>query len=290
MSDQPVPEPSAPQQFPSFLDLPPRGGPQRDGADQPTTAQPAIEQPTEAHAPVDQPTEAHAPVEQPTVEAASLSEALAQATAPVPPADTGSFRPTDTSGTPPAAVPAEGQVAASEQPTEPVEHKPGFRERGRMRRRLRYLRRVRELQVRDLGGLVFDLRRYERKRDDLIAQKVDQIRASDDELRALEHTLDERRDIRDVRLPGIGGTCPRCFSLYGSTDRFCSHCGAALGGAGQGPAQVAPAAPPPPPAAVQPPPAIAQPPAGPQPLARGAQPPAPGQKPPPPPPPGGPSQ
>jgi len=115
-----------------------------------------------------------------------------------------------------------------------------------MRRRLRYLRRLRELQVRDLGGLAFDLRRFERKRDDLVAQKIDQIRACDDELRALETALDERRDVRDVRMPGIGGTCPRCFSIYGSSDRFCSHCGAALGGLAQGPAQVA--APPPPPA------------------------------------------
>ncbi len=115
-----------------------------------------------------------------------------------------------------------------------------------MRRRLRYLRRLRELQVRDLGGLVFDLRRFERKRDDLVAQKLDQIRACDDELHALERALDERRDLRDVREPGIGGTCPRCFAIFGSADRFCANCGAALGGAVQGPAQVPPAPPAPP--------------------------------------------
>ena len=89
-----------------------------------------------------------------------------------------------------------------------------------MRRRLRYLRKLRELQVRDLGGLVFDLRRFERKRDDLVAQKIDQIRACDDELHALERALDERRDLRDVREPGIGGTCPRCFAIYGSADQL----------------------------------------------------------------------
>jgi hypothetical protein len=142
---------------------------------------------------------------------------------------------------------AAGESAEAAQPAQPeAERRPGFRERGRMRRRLRYLRRLRELQVRDLGGLAFDLRRFERKRDDLIAQKIDQIRACDDELRALETALDERRDVRDVRLPGIGGTCPRCFSLYGSNDRFCAHCGAALGGLAQGPAQVASPLPPPP--------------------------------------------
>src|SRR5436305_14447280 len=112
-----------------------------------------------------------------------------------------------------------------------------------MRRRLRYLRRLRELQVRDLGGLVFDLRRFDRTRDDLVAQKIDQIRACDDELHALELTLDERRDLRDVREPGIGGTCPRCFAVFGSADRFCASCGAAFGGAVQGPAAPIPPAP-----------------------------------------------
>ena len=128
--------------------------------------------------------------------------------------------------------------AAAPAPAPPA--RPGFRERGRMRRRLRYLRKLRELQARDLGGLVFDLRRFERKRDDLVTQKLDQIRACDDELRALEIALAERRVLRDVREPGIGGTCPRCFAIHGSTDRFCASCGAALGGAVQGPAQVAP--------------------------------------------------
>ena len=146
-----------------------------------------------------------------------------------------------------------------------------------MRRRLRYLRKLRELQARDLGGLVFDLRRFERKRDDLVAQKIDQIRACDDELRALELALDERRDLRDVREPGIGGTCPRCFAVFGSADRFCANCGAALGGAVQGPAQVPAPAPPPaqpvpaPAPAAQPTPAAPPPPAA-QPEAGGGGP------------------
>jgi hypothetical protein len=140
------------------------------------------------------------------------------------------------------------QPPAAEQPT----RRPGFRARGRMRRRLRYLRKLRELQVRDLGGLAFDLRRFERKRDDLVARKIDQIRACDDELHALELALDERRDLRDVREPGIGGTCPRCFAIYGSADKFCANCGAAFGGAVQGPAAQVPLTPP---ASPAPPPA-----------------------------------
>ncbi len=170
-----------------------------------------------------------------------------------------------TAPTSPQPDPAAAETVVAE--TAP--RRPGFRARGRMRRRLRYLRKLRELQARDLGGLVFDLRRFERKRDDLIAQKIDHIRACDDELRALEAVLDERRDLRDVREPGIGGTCPRCFAIFGSADRFCANCGAAIGGAVQGPAQV-PLAPTPRPAPAPPaqsapaavPPPAAQPDAG----------------------------
>jgi hypothetical protein len=146
---------------------------------------------------------------------------------------------------PPPTIDLTARIQADETTAaEPAPRRAGFRARGRMRRRLRYLRKLRELQVRDLGGLVFDLRRFERKRDDLVAQKIDQIRACDDELHALEQALDERRELRDVREPGIGGTCPRCFAIYGSADKFCANCGAAFGGAVQGPAAQIPLAPP----------------------------------------------
>jgi len=216
---------------------------------------PTAEQPTALFPLVpDQPTEAHRPPAagaEPAAAGAAAAGAQPTAGAPAPAGATDPAAAADPAGAS-AAQAADGQQAAGsqaaggDQPQPVEERRPGFRERGRMRRRLRYLRRLRELQVRDLGGLAFDLRRFERKRDDLVAQKIDQIRACDDELRALETALEERRDIRDVRMPGIGGTCPRCFSIYGSSDRFCSHCGAALGGLAQGPAQVA--APPPPPA------------------------------------------
>lgn len=217
---------------------------------------PAVDTPTErieavAPAPsVDQPTvfQPVVPPEQPTTLRSSVP----------PPAVDLTTRLATTDGPSAPQAPVVAPVAAQAEPAaaetvsaEPTPRRPGFRARGRMRRRLRYLRKLRELQARDLGGLVFDLRRFERKRDDLVAQKIDQIRACDDELRALELALDERRDLRDVREPGIGGTCPRCFAVFGSADRFCANCGAALGGAVQGPAQVplapaqpAPAAPP----------------------------------------------
>jgi hypothetical protein len=201
----------------------------------PPAPAPAVEQPDEA------PTERIGPLEAPPSppQAADQPTTYRPASVPPPaPAAPASAQPVVPTPTPAPPVTTAPEAAVAEQ------RRPGFRARGRMRRRLRYLRKLRELQVRDLGGLVFDLRRFERKRDDLVAQKIDYIRACDDELRALEHALAERRELRDVREPGIGGTCPRCFAVFGSADRFCSNCGAALGGAVQGPAQVPVAQPP----------------------------------------------
>src|SRR5438094_7508921 len=85
---------------------------------------------------------------------------------------------------------------------------PSFRDRGRLRRRLRYLRRVRELGFRDLGGLAFDLHRFGRRNDELVLGKLAALDAVDRELRAIERVLDERRDIIELREPGVAA-CPR---------------------------------------------------------------------------------
>lgn len=106
---------------------------------------------------------------------------------------------------------------------------PSFRERGRLRRRLRYLRRARELGFRDLGGLVFDLRRFGRDRPDLVQTKLDALIGVDRELRALEVALDQRRPIHELREPGIA-SCPQCGTLHGTDARFCPTCGIGLRG------------------------------------------------------------
>lgn len=238
-------DPAAPE-APAATNADP-AAPEAPAADTPTTASSATpaadaapDAPTERIDPVPPASDA-APGEQPTTyQPAVQPPPAAQDAPPSGAAPPGAAPPSDPA---PATEDASAAAPTDDAAAEPEPRRPGFRARGRMRRRLRYLRKLRELQVRDLGGLVFDLRRFERKRDDLVAQKIDHIRACDDELRALETALGERRDLRDVREPGIGGTCPRCFAVYGSADRFCSNCGAALGGAVQGPAQV-PIAPP----------------------------------------------
>jgi hypothetical protein len=152
-----------------------------------------------------------------------------------------------------AAPTTEQPAAAAEAADEPAlaDARPSFIQRGRVRRRLRYLRRLRELQLRDVGGLVFELRRFGRQREDLLGEKLTQLAATDEELRSLETALDDRRGVTELREPGIGGACQNCGSLHGSADRYCAHCGrpldpAAANGSSEAPIGEAASAPPPP--------------------------------------------
>ncbi|WCB95593.1 hypothetical protein DSM104299_04342 [Baekduia alba] len=129
---------------------------------------------------------------------------------------------------PPQAPPA-APLPAGLAPEDVAPSRPSFRDRGRLRRRLRYLRRVRELGFRDLGGLAFDLHRFARRNDELVLGKLAALDAVDRELRAIERVLDERRDIVELREPGVAA-CPRCGALHGSDARFCPQCGTQFSG------------------------------------------------------------
>jgi hypothetical protein len=110
---------------------------------------------------------------------------------------------------------------------------PSARTRGRARRRLRYLRQLRELQLRDLGGFVFDLYRFGEQREHLVRAKLDALIATDKEVRALRELLGEVEPDRSitVRVPGVGGSCATCGAFHSSADTFCASCGAELAGA-----------------------------------------------------------
>jgi hypothetical protein len=131
------------------------------------------------------------------------------------------------------------QVAGVDAPVEPVA--PGFRERGRMRRRLRFLRRARELAYRDLGGLVFEMHRLSQRRDDLVQAKLATLGRIDAEVRSLEGALGELGHVTVLREPGVTA-CPRCAAIHASEDRFCPACGLAMGRNADRP--IAPAPPP----------------------------------------------
>src|SRR4051794_15140091 len=117
-----------------------------------------------------------------------------------------------------------------------VGERPSSQRRGRLRRRLRHLRRVREVLLRALGGLVFEIHKTGAAVDTLgeadqngtadgpVAAKLARLSNVNAELRELEEILDDRRG-RVLREPGIGGTCPLCGELHGSEARFCWACG-----------------------------------------------------------------
>jgi hypothetical protein len=145
-----------------------------------------------------------------------------------PPSDPSQQESQPTIVAPPQAPPA-APLPAGLAPEDVAPTRPSFRDRGRLRRRLRYLRRVRELGFRDLGGLAFDLHRFARRNDELVLGKLAALDAVDRELRAIERVLDERRDIIELREPGVAA-CPRCGSLHGSDARFCPQCGTQFSG------------------------------------------------------------
>ena len=116
-----------------------------------------------------------------------------------------------------------GRVTDSDAP----EQTPGFGERGRMRRRARFLRKARELAYRDLGGLVFELHRFGQRNDPVVMAKLSTLSQIHTELSALESALRERQSVTVLREVGIAA-CPRCAAIHGSDDRFCPGCGLAF--------------------------------------------------------------
>lgn len=111
-----------------------------------------------------------------------------------------------------------------------VKTKKGFRDRGRFRRRLRELRQQRELALRDLGGLIFELHRFKQSRQDLVDKKLETLNEIDQELQGLENTLQAFRIVEELHEPGVS-SCPSCGALHGTSANFCPTCGLSLKGA-----------------------------------------------------------
>ena len=141
----------------------------------------------------------------------------------------------ETAGT--AELPAngtatDGRIPAGADPDDVLGPRPTTRRRGRLRKRLRHLQRVRELLLRDLGGLTYELHRTPVEGGDgprLQAEKFARLEQLDAEMRDLEERLEDTTGVLLLREPGIGGACQSCGELYGSQARFCSNCGALLG-------------------------------------------------------------
>jgi hypothetical protein len=106
----------------------------------------------------------------------------------------------------------------------------GSRERGRMRRRLRELRRLREAQLLELGALVLEAHRHGRDDTPIVKAKAAEAAATDSEARALAEALGIDAGLETVVATGIAGPCPTCGVLASTSARFCSNCGTPLDG------------------------------------------------------------
>ena len=104
--------------------------------------------------------------------------------------------------------------------------KPTARERGRMRRRLREQRRMREALLLDLGALVLELQRHGRREPELLQAKAAELSAVDQEVRALAHALDAGQTVLELVATGVAGSCGNCGSLLSTDARYCPACGA----------------------------------------------------------------
>src|SRR3954464_5918477 len=113
----------------------------------------------------------------------------------------------------PSPAPAEGQplagmrdLPAGLEVDELRSPRPATERRSRLRRRTRYLRRVRELLLRDLGGLVYEIHRStggDRARyESLVHAKAQRLAALDAELFALEDRLGGGHPETVLREPG----------------------------------------------------------------------------------------
>ena len=150
-------------------------------------------------------------------------------------------------------LPATGeQPAAAAQPTQAIQQPAPVRDlpagvdpgeladapiasarRGKLRRRLRYLRAVRDLLLRDLGGFTYEIERSaggtaSDAHRRLIEAKTNRLTALDTEVRGIESRLGEPHAGALLREPGIGGTCPECGELHASDAHYCARCGAPL--------------------------------------------------------------
>jgi hypothetical protein len=133
-----------------------------------------------------------------------------------------------------SAAPNDGMVVEAEAvdfsgdgvaaPDAPAVAATGFMQRAVVRRRVRFLRRRRELALHDLGGFAFESHRLGQPREDLLAQKLAAISALDDELAALQAALGQHEELAVLREPGIS-SCPQCSTIHDSAAHYCPNCG-----------------------------------------------------------------
>jgi hypothetical protein len=98
-----------------------------------------------------------------------------------------------------------------------------------LRRRLDRQERVREALLLDLGAIIFELHRQERREPEVLQAKAAELVEVDDEVRAITTALGEGYGLPELTATGLVATCTACGGIMGIRDRHCPSCGAAAG-------------------------------------------------------------
>jgi hypothetical protein len=98
-----------------------------------------------------------------------------------------------------------------------------------LRRRLDRQERIREALLLDLGAIIFELHRQERREPEVLQAKAAELVAIDDEVRAITEALGEGHGLPQLTASGLVATCTACGGIMGVRDRHCPSCGAAAG-------------------------------------------------------------
>ena len=106
---------------------------------------------------------------------------------------------------------------------------------GVLRRERRALLRFREERLRDLGGLLLEMFRRDRFREDLVRERCEELLEIDDHLAALDSLLglswaapDRARCACGAAIAGDAKFCPACGRSLGEASRRCPACGSGL--------------------------------------------------------------
>ena len=194
----------------------------------------SVQQPGDAKPPQDASAAGGAPADEPAPAAPNPFDASTGATAPAETAvEPGPPVPsvqdaavTTTHDTivrePPVRLAVVGDLAPATEPD--GARATSFLERAVLRRRIRFLRRRRELALHDLGGFVYETHRLGESRPELTTAKLDGVDVIDGELATLERALGLGEELIVLHEPGIS-SCADCSTIHDSTARFCPGCG-----------------------------------------------------------------
>jgi hypothetical protein len=116
---------------------------------------------------------------------------------------------------------AEEPSAAAEAAPPPAPRRRALPPAGHLRRERRNLLRLREQRIRDVGGLVLEMYRQDRFRQDLIYEQTADIVALEERLREVDELLFAVSNRRSA----AGPRCEQCGTPLYPGARFCPSCG-----------------------------------------------------------------